>query len=156
VRALRIVRQALLCLLGSGLGAVALLTCVRELVRAPNGAGLWGGAVPITQHKWPWVLVLAALLVTLWVVVRSVGGARGLLWGGLMAGLRTGFWWSIAALLVFLGVAIRGFATHPIADLSWPFALGYLLSALLVLALCVWLQRRLRLTPGSAAQESAR
>jgi hypothetical protein len=143
VRAVRIVREALLYLLGSGLGAVALLTCVRELLRAPNGAGLWGGAVPITEHKWPWVLVLAAALVTLWVALRSVGGARGLIWGGLMAGLRTGFWWSIAALLVFLGVAIRGFVTHPIVDLIWPFALSYLLSALLLLALCVRLQRRL-------------
>jgi hypothetical protein len=148
VRALRIGREALLYLLISGLSLVALLTCAREVLRPPaGGAGLWGGNVPFTEHKWPWVLVFAALLALLWLVFRIIGGARGPIWGALVAGLLTVFWWSAAALLLFLGVAIHGFATHPMAYLNWPFALGYLLITLIVLVLCAWLQRRLRRSP---------
>lgn len=145
MRALRIGREALLYLLGSGLGLVALLTCAREVLRPPaGGAGLWGGTVPFTEHKWPWMLGFVALLALLWLVFRIIGGVRGLIWGALVVGLLTAFWWSAAALLLFLGVAIHGFATHPIADLNWPFAVGYLLITLIVLVLCAWLQRRLR------------
>jgi len=145
VRALRIGREALLYLLGSALGLVALLTCAREVLRpAAGGAGLWGGTVPFTEHKWPWMLGFAALLALLWLVCRIIGGVRGLVWGALMVGLLTAFWWSAAALLLFLGVAIHGFATHSIAYLNWPFAIGYLLITLTVLVLCAWLQRRLR------------
>jgi hypothetical protein len=148
VRALRIGREALLYLLISGLSLVALLTCAREVLRPPaGGAGLWGGIVPFTEHKWPWVLVFAALLALLWLVFRIIGGARGPIWGALVAGLLTVFWWSAAALLLFLGVAIHGLATHPMAYLNWPFALGYLLITLIVLVLCAWLQRRLRRSP---------
>ena len=145
MRALRIVREALLYLLGSGLGLVALLTSAREMLSRPaGGVGLWGDIVPYTEHRWPWVLVLAALLALLWLVFRIIGGARGLVWGALLVGLLSAFWWSAAALLLFLGVAIHGFATHPIADLNWLFAVSYLLITLIVLVLCARLQRRLR------------
>ena len=145
MRALRIVREALLCLLGSGLGLVALLTCAREVLHRPaGGVGLWGGIVPFTDHRWPWVLALVALLALLWLVFRIVGGVRGLIWGALVVALLTAFWWSAAALLLFLGIAIHGFATHPIADLNWLFAVSYLLITLIVLVLCARLQRRLR------------
>ena len=145
MRALRIVREALLYLLGSGLGLVALLTSAREMLSRPaGGVGLWGDIVPYTEHRWPWVLVLAALLALLWLVFRIIGGARGLIWGALVVGLLSAFWWSAVALLLFLGVAIHGFATHPIAYLNWPFAVSYLLITLIVLMLRAWLQRRLR------------
>jgi hypothetical protein len=143
VRALRLAGQAVFYLLVPGLSAVAALTCVNELRRAPDEFGLLGGTVPITEHKWPWALALLLLPAALWLVARTVGGARGLVWGVLMAGLRTAFWWSVVALLVFVGVAIHGFATHPIADLIWPFTLGYLLATLSALASSALLQRRL-------------
>jgi hypothetical protein len=147
VRALRVVREALLYLLGSGLGLFALLTCARELRRRPaGGVGLWGGTVPFTEHKWPWVLVIAALLALLWLVCRMIGGARGASWGALAVGLLSAFWWSAVALLLFLAIAIHGFATHPIADLNWLFAVSYLLITLLVMAPGAWLKRRLRQT----------
>jgi hypothetical protein len=144
MRAARITGQGLLYLLGSTLVAVLLLTCVRELFRAPDGAGLWGGAVPITEHKWPWIVVLLALLLGLWLLIRRIGGQRGLIWGAAMTGVRTLLTWSSACLLLFAGVALYGLMTHPIADLMWGFALGYLISALLVFGLCLWLQRRLQ------------
>ena len=147
MRALRIVREALLYLLGSGLGLFALLTSARELLRRPaGGIGLWGDIVPFTEHRWPWLLVIAVLLALLWLVCRMVGGARGPIWGALAVGLVSAFWWSAVALLLFLGIAAHGFATHPIAYLNWPFAVSYLLITLIVLALCAWLQRRVRQT----------
>ncbi len=145
MRALRIVQEALGYLLGSGLSLLALLTCARELLRPPaGGVGLWGGTVPYTEHKWPWVLVCAALLALMVLAFRIVGGVRGLLWGALVVGLLSTFWWTAAALLLFLGIAIHGFATHPMVDLNLPFAIGYLLITLSVLALCAWWERRLR------------
>jgi hypothetical protein len=143
VRSVRLAGEALFYLLVPGLGAIALLTCVNELRRAPDEVGLLGGTVPITEHKWPWALALIALLLVAWLVVRAVGGASGWVWGALLSGLRVVFWWSVAALLLFLGVAIYGFATHPLADLSWPFTLGYLLVTLGALVSSGWLQRRL-------------
>jgi hypothetical protein len=143
VRAVRLVGEAVFYLLVPALGAIAVLTCVNELRRAPDEVGLLGGTVPITEHKWPWALALIALLLLVWLVVRTVGGARGWAWGALMSGLRAVFWWSVAALLLFAGVAIHGFASHPLADLSWPFTLGYLLATLGALVSSTWLLRRL-------------
>ena len=102
VRALRIAGEALLYLLGSGFGLVALLTSAREMLPPPGrDVGLWGGLVPFTEHRWPWVLVFGALLALLWLVFRTVGGVRGLVWGALVVGLLTVFWWAAAALLLF-------------------------------------------------------
>lgn len=143
MRAVRLAGQAAYYLLIPPIWAAALLTSANELLRPADGRRLWGGTMPITQHKWPWVPVIIALVLIAWLVARKVGGRRGWLWGGLIAGLRTMLWWSLVALMLWGYVAVRGFATHSLADLIWPFTVGYLLLALLALALSLGLQRRL-------------
>jgi hypothetical protein len=114
-------------LLASGIGALLLFISARQLLGHPGvGSAMLGGTVPITNHKWPWLAVIAALLLLFWLGVRAIGGRRGGFWGARLWLLRVGFWWSLAALFLFVGVAGYGFATRSIADLNWLFALGYL------------------------------
>jgi hypothetical protein len=97
--------------------------------------------VPVTRQKWPWLLVIAGLLIALWLGARALGGRRGVLWGAWRWLVRLGLWWSAAALLLFLGVATYGAFTRDLSDLNWGFALSYLAIAIPIM-LCCWMVRR--------------
>jgi hypothetical protein len=139
---MRLVRQVVLDLLASAVAFVLLFIAIQELVRRPGlSTAMLGGMVPVTVHKWPWLLVIAAVLLGLWLLARAVGGPRGTLWGASQWLVRVGLWWSAIALLLFLGVAISGAFTHNISELNWGFALGYLAVVLPILIVCGLIRR---------------
>jgi hypothetical protein len=143
VRTVRLIREIVLDLLVSAIAFVLLFISVQELIRRPGlSSAMLGGMVPVTVHKWPWLLVIAAVLLALWFLVRAIGGPQGTLWGALQWLVRVGLWWSAIALLLFLGVAINGAFTHNISELNWGFALGYLAIVLPILIVCGLLRRR--------------
>jgi hypothetical protein len=140
---MRVIRDALLDLLGPAFAAALLFVAVQELVRQPGlNTAMLGGAVPVTTLKWPWLVLIAALLLALWWRARALGGRRGTLWGAWRWLLRLGLWWSAAALLLFIGVAVDGAFSHKLSDLNWRFALGYLAVALPILLICATGRRR--------------
>jgi hypothetical protein len=140
---MRIIREAVLDLLASALAFVLLFIAVQELVRQPGlRTAMLGGMVPVTAHKWPWLLVIAAVLLALELGARAVGGSRGTLWGAWRWLARIGLWWSAVALLLFIGVAASGAVTHNLSDLNWGFALGYLALVVPILVVCGIVRRR--------------
>jgi hypothetical protein len=138
----RIIREVLVDLLASAAIGLLLHIAVQELVRQPGvDTAMLGGMVPVTAQKWPWVLVIAALLLILWLAARALGGPRGVLWGAWRWLVRLGLWWSATALLLFIGVAVYGACTRDLSDLNWGFALLYLVIVIPVVLVC-WLIRR--------------
>jgi hypothetical protein len=144
----RLIREAVLDLLASAAIALLMHITVQELLRQPGvDSALLSGMVPVTREKWPWLLVIAGLLIALWLGARALGGRGGVLWGARRWLVRLGLWWSVAALLLFIGVAGHGAFTRDRSDLNWRFALGYL-AVVIPIALCCWFGRQ-RTTPGS-------
>ena len=143
MRTVRIIREAVLDLLASGVSALLLLISVRQVLRRPGiDNAMLGGPVPVTVHKWPWLIVIAAVLLLLWLGSRAIGGRRGPLWGAWAWLVRMGFWWSVMAMLLFVGVAVYGLMTRAISDLNWPFTLGYLGLMFPILLVCWFGWRR--------------
>jgi hypothetical protein len=143
VRPLQIISEAARDLLVSGASAVLLYISVQELIRHPGSdSAMFSGLLPITVHKAPWVLVIVAVLLALWLQVRALSGPRDTLWK-LRAWLaRVGFWWSVAALVLFAGVAAYGAATRRVAELNWRFVLGYMALTIPLLLGCGYARRR--------------
>ena len=143
MRPLQIISEAARDLLVSGASAVLLYISVQELIRHPGSdSAMFSGLLPITVHKVPWVLVIVAVVLALWLQVRALSGPRDTLWK-LRAWLaRVGFWWSVAALVLFAGVAGYGAATRSLADLNWRFVLSYLGLTLPSLLVCGYARRR--------------
>jgi hypothetical protein len=140
---MRIIREVVLDLVASAVAFVLLFIAVQELVRRPGlSTAMLGGMVPVTVHKWPWLLVIAAVLLALWLGARAVGGPRGALWGAWRWLVRIGLWWSAVALLLFIGVAVSGTFTHSFSELNWGFALGYLAVVVPILVVCGILRQR--------------
>ena len=140
---MRIIREAVLDLLASAAGAMLLYVSVQELVRQPGlSTAMLGGMVPVTTHKAPWLVLMALVLLALWLAARAVGGQRGTLWGAWRWMVRLGLWWSVAALLVFLGVAVYGAFTRDLSELNWGFALGYLAVVTPIALACAIARRR--------------
>jgi hypothetical protein len=137
VRTQSVIKEALLVLASSAAAALLLLVCVQEIIR-PAGVqdATLGRLLPITSNKSPWWLLIAVVLVAVWFGARAVGKPRGVLWGLWRWGLRIGFWWSGVALVLFAGVAIHGAHTRSVADLNWPFTLGYLTVSVAILIVC--------------------
>jgi hypothetical protein len=134
---MRIIREAVLDLVASAFAAVLLYLAVQEMVRQPSlNTAMLGGSVPVTVHKLPWLAVIAAVLLALWLGARAIGGPRGTLWGAWRWLLRIGLWWSVAALLLFIGVAATGVFTRDISDMNWRFALGYLAVVVPIVLTC--------------------
>jgi hypothetical protein len=143
VRAVRIITEAVRDLLVSGASAVLLFISVQELVRRPGSdSAMFGGLLPITVHRWPWVLIIAAVLLALWLQLRALRGPQATLWRLQTWVFRVGFWWSVAALLLFVAVAGYGAATRNLSDLNWRFALGYLALTIPLLLVCGYARRR--------------
>jgi hypothetical protein len=143
VRPVQIIIEAARDLLVSGASAVLLFISLQELVRHPGSdSAMFGGLLPITVHKAPWVLVIAAVLLALWLQVRALRGPRDTLWKLRTWVVRVGFWWSVAALVLFAGVAGYGAATRSLADLNWRFALSYLGLTIPLLLVCGYARRR--------------
>ena len=134
---MRIIREAVLDLMTSAFAALLLFLAVQEMVRRPGAdTAMLGGLVPVTARKLPWLAVIAAVLLALWLGARAIGGQRGTLWGAWRWLVRLGLWWSVAALLVFIGVAANGAFTRDISDLNWRFALGYLAAVVPIVLAC--------------------
>lgn len=134
MRIIGLIREALLTWLGTAGAVMALFVSVRELTRLPGvqNATL-NGMVPITVSKLPWVVLILVVLVLLVLRARAIGAQRGMLWGIRTWLLRAGFWWSVLALLLFVGVLIYGILTQHLADLRWPFSIGFLVVTLIAL-----------------------
>ena len=141
MRALQIILEAARDLLVSGASAVLLFISFQELVRHP-GSPMFGGLLPITVHKAPWVLVIVAVLLALWLQVRAPRQPGDTLWKLRTWVVRVGFWWSVAALVLFTAVAGYGAATRSLADLNWRFVLGYLALTIPLLVVCGYARRR--------------
>lgn len=122
--------------MASAVIGLLLYVAVRELTRQPGVDTAVFGMVPVTERKLPWLLVIAALLLVLWLGARAIGGARGALWGAWRWLVRVGLWWSVVALLLFAGVAAYGGWTRGMADVNWRFAFGYLAVVVPVLLAC--------------------
>jgi hypothetical protein len=134
---MRIIREALLDLVASAFAAVLLFIAIQEIARQPGlNTAMLGGLVPVTTHKLPWLAVIAAVLLALWLGARAIGGQRGTLWGAWRWLVRIGLWWSAAALLLFVGVAADGVFTRDLSDLNWRFALGYLAVVVPIVLAC--------------------
>lgn len=143
MRALRIILEALLDLVVSAVSALLLYVALQELVRRPGAdTAMLGSMVPVTARKLPWLVVIAVVLLLLWVGARVIGGQRGMLWGAWRWLIRVGWWWSVVALLLFIGVAIYGAVTRGMSNLNWGFAFGYLAVLLPVLLACGVARRR--------------
>jgi hypothetical protein len=137
LRALRIILEALLDLVVPAAGALLLYVALQELVRRPGAdTAMLDSMVPVTERKLPWLLVIAAVLLVLWLGARAIGGQRGTLWGAWRWLVRVGWWWSVVALLLFLGVATYGGLTRGLSDVNWRFAFGYLAVVVPVLLAC--------------------
>lgn len=131
------IREAVLDLVASAFAAVLLFLAVQEMVRQPGlNTAMLGGLLPVTTHKLPWLAVIAAVLLALWLRARAIGGQRGALWGACRWLVRLGLWWSVAALLLFVGVAASGAFTRNLSDLNWRFALGYLAVVVPIVLAC--------------------
>ena len=131
------IKEALLVLVSSAIGALLLFVCIQEITR-PAGIkdATLGRLLPITTNKSPWWLLIAAVLLAVSFGAHALGKPRGVLWGLWRWGLRAGFWWSAVALLLFAGVIIHGARTRSVADLNWQFALGYLVVLVAILIAC--------------------
>ena len=103
---------------------------------------MFGGLLPITVYKAPWVLVIVAVLLALWLQIRALRGPRETLWKLGTWVVRVGFWWSVAALVLFAGVAGYGAATRSLADLNWRFVLSYLALTIPALLVSGYARRR--------------
>jgi len=79
--------------------------------------------------------------------IGHTGGRRGALWGAGRWLVRLGLWWSVAALLLFIGVAATGALTRSLAQFNWRFALGYL-AVVVPMALVCGIARRRTAAPG--------
>ena len=134
MRALSLIREALLVLLSSAGVALLLFVCAQE-IRRPAGVNdaTFGGIIPITASKSPWWLLVALVLLAVWFTAREMGKPQGLLWGIWRWGVRAAFWWSGVALLLLVGVVLHGTRTRSIAELNWQFALVYLAVLIVVL-----------------------
>jgi hypothetical protein len=140
----RLIKEALLDLIISGLAAVLLFYSVQELIRTPGvSSAMLGGLLPVTTIKWPWVVVIAVVLLVLWLRVRALGARRGVTAGAIRWLVRLGLWWSLVALLVFTGAAIDGALHRNLSDLNWSFAGSYLGLDLAVLLGCAYARARL-------------
>jgi len=137
VRTLSVIKEALLVLVSSAIGALLLFVCIQEITR-PAGIkdATLGRLLPITTNKSPWWLLIAVVLLAVWFAAQALGKPRGVLWGLWRWGLRAGFWWSAVALLLFAGVIIHGARIRSVADLNWRFALGYLVVSVAILIAC--------------------
>ena len=145
---MRIIREAALDLMSSAAAAMLLYLGLQELLRHPGvDTAMLGGLVPVTEHKLPWLLVIAVVVLALWLRVRAIGGRRGALWGAGRWLVRLGLWWSVAALLLFIGVAATGALTRSLAQFNWRFALGYL-AVVVPMALVCGIARRRTAAPG--------
>ena len=137
MRTLSVIKEALLVLVSSAIGALLLFVCIQEITR-PAGIkdATLGRLLPITTNKSPWWLLIAVVLLAVWFAAQALGKPRGVLWGLWRWGLRAGFWWSAVALLLFAGVIIHGARIRSVADLNWRFALGYLVVSVAILIAC--------------------
>ena len=143
MRTLRIIRQALLDLVASGASVLLLYVAVQELLRKPAAnTAMLGSMVPVTERKLPWLIVIAVVLLLLWVGVRAVGGRRGPILGAWRWLARVGFWWSVVAMLLFIGVAIYGLSTRGLSGLNWGFSLGCLTLVLALVLACGFARQR--------------
>jgi hypothetical protein len=139
----RLIREALADLLASAIAAVLLYVALQELRRKPGAdTALLDSMVPVTESKLPWLVVIAVLLLLLWLGARAIGGPRGSLWGAWAWLVRVGWWWSMLALLLFVGVAIYGASTRGLADMNWGFALDYLAVVVPLLLVCGYARHR--------------
>jgi hypothetical protein len=132
-----VIKEALLVLMSSAIGALLLFVCFQEITR-PAGMkdATLGRLLPITTNKSPWWLLIAAVLLAASFGAQALGKPRGVLWGLWRWGVRAGFWWSAVALLLFAGVIIHGARIRSVADLNWRFALGYLVVSVAILIAC--------------------
>lgn len=137
MRTLSVIKEALLAMMSSAVGALLLFVCYQEIIR-PAGVkeATLGRLLPITPNKSPWWLLIAVVLVAVWFIAQAVGKPRGALWGLWRWGVRAGFWWSGVALLLFAWVVIHGFGTRSVADLNWRFVLSYLVVSIAILVAC--------------------
>ncbi len=137
MRALSVIKEALLALMSTAVGALLLFVSVQEITR-PAGVkdATLGRLLPITVDKRPWWLLIAVVLLLVWFAARALGKPRGVLWGLWRWGVRAGFWWSAVALLLFAGVVIHGFGTRSLADLNWRFVLAYMVVSIAILIAC--------------------
>ena len=143
MRAVRLIREALANLLASGLAALVLYVALQELRRKPgHDTAFLDSMVPVTESKLPWLVVIAVLLLLLWLGARAIGRPRGILWGAWVWLVRAVWWWSVLALLLFIGVAIYGGSTRGLADMDWRFALDYLAVVVPLLLLCGYARHR--------------
>lgn len=143
MRAVRLIREAVADLLASGVSVLLLYVALQELRRKPGpSTALLDSMVPVTQGKLPWLVVIAVLLLLLWLGARAIGGPRGTLWGAWAWLVRVGWWWSMVALLLFIGVAIYGGSTRGLGDMNWGFALDYLAVVVPLLLLCGYARHR--------------
>jgi hypothetical protein len=132
-----VIKEALLVLMSSAIGALLLFVCLQEITR-PAGMkdATLGRLLPITTSKSPWWLLIAVVLLAVWFGAQALGKPRGVLWGLWRWGVRAGFWWSAVALLLFAGVIIHGARIRSVADLNWQFAVGYLVVSVAILIAC--------------------
>ena len=137
MRTLSVIKEALLVLMSSAIGALLLFVCLQEITR-PAGMkdATLGRLLPITTNKSPWWLLIAAVLLAVSFGAHALGKPRGVLWGLWRWGVRAGFWWSAVALLLFAGVIIHGARIRSVADLNWQFAVGYLVVSVAILIAC--------------------
>jgi hypothetical protein len=143
MRPVRLIGEAVMDLLVSGLACLLLYVALEELLRKPgHDTAVLDSMVPVTERKLPWLIVIAVLLLLLWLGARAIGGPRGVLWGAWAWLVRIGWWWSVAALLLFIGVAAYGGSTRGLADVNWGFALDYLAVVVPLLLVCGYARRR--------------
>jgi hypothetical protein len=143
MRPVRMIGEAVLDLVVSGVACLLLYVALEELLRKPgHNTAVLDSMVPVTERKLPWLIVIAGLLLLLWLGARAIGGPRGALWGAWAWLVRIGWWWSVAALLLFIGVAAYGGSTRGLADMNWGFALDYLAVVVPLLLVCGYARQR--------------
>ena len=143
MRTVRLIREAVVDLLASGLSALLLYVSLQELRRkSGHDTAMLDSMVPVTERKLPWLVVIAVLLLLLWLGARAIGGPRGTLWGAWSWLVRAGWWWSMVALLLLIGVALYGGITRGLADMNWRFALDYLAVVVPLLLACGYARHR--------------
>jgi hypothetical protein len=143
MRALRLLKLALLDLVLSALAAIVFLMGIKGLFRHPEaGAGMLDALLPGAVRKPVYALLIVLAVVGLWRGARLVGNGRGTIVGATTLLARIGLWWSVVALAVFVGVALYGASDHHLSELNWPFALGYLVVTLAVAGLCAFTWQR--------------
>jgi len=138
-----LIREALLDLLASGAGALLLYVCWQELRRKPGAnTALLDSMLPVTERKYPWAILLLLVLALLLLGARAIGQPRGLIWGIWRWAIRAAWWWSLVALLLFIGVALYGGVTRGLAGLNWGFVLDFLAVVLPLVLLCGYARQR--------------